>query len=64
MYLFDKDKMTFMVEGASYLYNVMPFGLKNMGTTYQCLFYKVFKDLIGNIMEVYVNDMVIKSTSR
>lgn len=40
----------------------MPFGLKNVGTTYQCLMDKVFHGLLKNIMEVYVDDMVVKST--
>jgi len=39
----------------------MPFGLKNAGATYQRLMDKVFKNQIGKNMEVYVDDMVVKS---
>nr|XP_011459735.1 PREDICTED: uncharacterized protein LOC105350069 [Fragaria vesca subsp. vesca] len=40
----------------------MPFGLKNVGATYQRLVNHMFANLIGNTMEVYVNDMLVKST--
>ncbi|XP_043811023.1 uncharacterized protein LOC122723300 [Manihot esculenta] len=39
----------------------MPFGLKNAEATYQRLMNKVFKDQIGRNVEVYVDDMVVKS---
>jgi len=39
----------------------MPFGLKNAKATYQRLMDKVFSHLIGKIVEVYVDDMVVKS---
>ena len=39
----------------------MPFGLKNAGATYQRMVNKVFKDLLGNTMEAYVDDMIVKS---
>ena len=39
----------------------MPFGLKIVGATFQRMVDKVFKDLIGRTMEVYVNDMLVKS---
>ena len=40
----------------------MPFGLKNAGPTYQRLVNKMFIKQIGRNMEVYVNDMLVKST--
>jgi len=40
----------------------MLFGLKNTGATYEHLMDKVFKDLIGQITEVYMDDMVVKSS--
>jgi len=42
----------------------MPFGLKNVGATFQRMVNEVFKELIGHTMEVYVNDMLAKSFER
>ncbi|GJY96951.1 reverse transcriptase domain-containing protein [Tanacetum coccineum] len=39
----------------------MPFGLKNAGATYQRLVDKAFDSQVGRNMEVYVDDLVIKS---
>ena len=39
----------------------MPFGLKNVGVTYQRLVNKMFNNQIGRNMEVYVDDMLVKS---
>ena len=39
----------------------MPFGLKNAGVTYQRLMNKMFASFIGRSMEVYVDDMLVKS---
>ncbi|MCI36081.1 hypothetical protein A2U01_0057303, partial [Trifolium medium] len=61
MYEGDKDKTAFMTEGANYKYNVMPFGLKNAGATYQRMMNKVFKEEIGDMLEVYMDDMIVKS---
>ena len=41
----------------------MPFGLKNAGATYQRLVNKIFKEQISRNMEVYVDDMLVKSKS-
>ena len=42
----------------------MSFGLKNAGATYQCLVNKVFSDLIGRTMEMYADDMLVKSLKK
>ena len=42
----------------------MPFRQRNTGVTYQRLMNKMFKDLIGNIMEVYIDDMCVKSKQK
>ena len=42
----------------------MPFGLKNAGATYQRLVTKMFKPLQGKTMEVYIDDMLVKSKER
>ena len=39
----------------------MPFGLKNVGATYQRCMLKCFGDLIGRTVEAYVDDIVVKS---
>ena len=39
----------------------MPFGLKNVGATYQRLVNKMFSKQIGRNMEMYVDDMLVKS---
>jgi hypothetical protein len=39
----------------------MTFGLKNAGTTYQRAMNYIFNDLIGKIVEIYIDDVVVKS---
>jgi hypothetical protein len=39
----------------------MPFGLKNMGATYMKCMLKCFRKLIGETIEAYVDDIVVKS---
>ena len=39
----------------------MPFRLKNAGATYQCLVNKMFQDLLGKTMKVYIDDMLVRS---
>ncbi|KAL0427336.1 UNVERIFIED_CONTAM: Retrovirus-related Pol polyprotein from transposon gypsy [Sesamum latifolium] len=57
----DRDKTSFITENGVYCYNVMPFDLKKAGATYQRLVNRMFKELIGSTMEVYVDDMLVKS---
>nr|KYP53207.1 Retrovirus-related Pol polyprotein from transposon 17.6 [Cajanus cajan] len=58
----DEDKTAFITEMTNYCYRVMPFGLKNVGATYQRLMNKIFCEQIGQSMEVHVDDMVVKSS--
>nr|KYP69588.1 Cytochrome P450 71A1 [Cajanus cajan] len=51
------------VQEEQFCYRVMPFGLKNARATYQQLMDKVFHQQIGRNMEVYVDNMVGKTTS-
>ena len=39
----------------------MPFGLKNAGLTYQRMMTKMFEPQLGRSIEVYIDDMVVKS---
>ncbi|CAN6568039.1 unnamed protein product [Malus baccata var. baccata] len=63
MALEDIHKMDFRCPGhvGAYEYLVMPFGLKNAGATYQRAMNAIFHDLIGQSMEVYIDDIVVKS---
>ena len=60
----NKDKTAFTTGWGIYCYKLMPFGLKNAEATFQRMVYKVFEDLIGSIMEVYVDDILVKSVLR
>ena len=57
----DQEKIAFITSQGLYCYKVMPFGLKNAGATYQRLVNKMFSKQIGRNMEVYVDDMLVKS---
>ena len=61
MHPLDAEKTTFITPHGLYSYNVMPFGLKNVGATYQRLVTKIFQPLMGKTMEVYIDDMLVKS---
>ena len=57
----DQEDTAFMTPTCIYCYKAMPFGLKNAGATYQRLVNKMFKEQLGKTMEVYIDDMVVKS---
>ena len=64
MHLTDKDKTTFTIGHAIYCYKVMSFGLKNAGATFQWMVNEIFKEIIIVTMEVYYDDMLVKSLDR
>ncbi|RDX98108.1 hypothetical protein CR513_19021, partial [Mucuna pruriens] len=64
MHLHDEAKTTSITDIGTFYYKVMPFGLKNMGATYQRLMDKIFEEIIGTNIEVYVDDLVVKSKTR
>ena len=57
----DQEKTSFVNGQGTYCYQVMPFGLKNAGATYQRLVNKMFQKHIGASMKVYIDDMLVKS---
>ncbi|GJU09752.1 reverse transcriptase domain-containing protein [Tanacetum coccineum] len=57
----DEEKTAFITSQGVFCYSKMPFGLKNAGATYQRLVDKAFQKQIGRNLEVYVDDLVIKS---
>ncbi|GJT34460.1 reverse transcriptase domain-containing protein [Tanacetum coccineum] len=57
----DEEKTAFITSQGIFCYSKMPFGLKNVGSTYQRLVDKAFQKQIGRNLEVYVDDLVIKS---
>ena len=64
MALVDEEKTIFITLDGLYCYKVMLFRLKNADVTYQRLMTKIFKPLIGRIVEVYIDDIVVKSRTR
>ncbi|XP_059663595.1 uncharacterized protein LOC132309293 [Cornus florida] len=62
----DVNKTAFRCPGAigTFEWVVMPFGLKNAGATYQRAMNAIFHDMIGKFMEVYIDDVVVKSATK
>ena len=58
----DEEKTSFINERGTYCYKVMPFGLKNAGATYQRLVNKMCSKKLRRTMEVYIDDMLVKSS--
>ena len=57
----DQEKTPFVTSQGLFCYKVMPFGLKNASATYQRLMYKMFVNQIETNVQVYVDDMLVKS---
>ena len=57
----DQEKTSFVTGQGTYYYRVMPFGLKNAGDTYQRLVNRMFQKQIRTFMEVYIDDVLVKS---
>ena len=60
----DMEKTSFIASQGTYCYKAMPFGLKNAGATYQRAAATLQNDLIHKEVEVYVDDMIVKSKDR
>ena len=57
----NQEKTTFVTHIGNYHYKVMPFGLKNVGSIYQRMMTRMFESLLGKNIEIYIDDMVVKS---
>ena len=57
----DQEKTYFVTPIENYYYKVMPFGLKNAGSTYQRMMTRMFEPQLGKNIEVYIDDMVVTS---
>lgn len=60
----DQEKTTFITHQGTYCYKVMPFGIKNAGATYQRLVTTTLKEQLGKTIEVYIDDMLVKSSKK
>ena len=58
---FFRTDWAFMTISGNYYYNVIPSSLKNAGATYQRMMNKVFCNQIRDMLEVYMDDMIVKS---
>ena len=57
----DQEKTSFVTSQGLFCYKVMPFKLKNAEATYQRFVNKMFIQQIGRNVEVYIDDMLVKS---
>ena len=58
---YNQEKTSFVTSQGLFCYKIMPFGLKNAGATYQRLVNHMFRPQIERNVEVYVDDMLVKS---
>ena len=60
MHQLNTKKIAFITPHRLYCYDVMPFSLKNVRATYQRMVTKIFRPMLGNTMEAYIDDMLMK----
>ena len=60
----DRHKTTFTTPWGTFEYLRIPFGLLNVGATFQRAMDYAFKELIGKIIEIYQDDLTIFSKQR
>ena len=58
----DQEKTSFITNQGLFCYKVMPFGLKSVGAMYQRLMNRIFAHQIGRNVQVYMDDILVKST--
>ena len=57
----DREKIAFVTPVGNYHYKVMSFGLKNARSAYQRMMTRMFELQLGKNIEIYIDDMVVKS---
>ena len=57
----DQEKTSFVTPTRNYHYKVMPFGLKNSGATYKRMITRMFEPQLGKNIEIYIDNMLVKS---
>ncbi|XP_042404693.1 uncharacterized protein LOC121994865 [Zingiber officinale] len=57
----DQEKASFITADGTFCYTVMAFGLRNAGATYQRMMDKIFREQARRNVEVYIDDILIKS---
>ena len=57
----NQEKRTFVTPTGNFHYKVMPFGLKNAGSTYQRMMTWMFEPHLGKNIEIYIDNTVVKS---
>ena len=60
----DQERTTFVTPIGNYHYKVMSFGLKNAGVIYQRMMTRMFEPQLGRNIEIYIDDMVVKSKAK
>lgn len=60
-YRLDQEASSFITNQGLFCYKMILFSLKNASATFRRLVKRMFKECIGNTIEVYVDDMVVKS---
>jgi hypothetical protein len=60
----DEEHTAFITVDGLFCYVAMPYGLKNALPTFVRAMHKTFDDLIRDLIEVYVDDIVVKIKSR
>ena len=57
----DEEHTSFITPYGVFCYNTISFGLKNIGATYQRMMQACLREKIGRNVQVYVDDIVIKT---
>jgi hypothetical protein len=56
----DEEHTAFITVDGLFCYVSIPYSLKNALPTFVCVMHKTFEDLIRDLVEVYVDDIIVK----